>query len=101
MEVQSIKADVKDIKRVLNDVSSQLDATQEGVKKELGETLHQWHELGIDRGWITKPEKDEITAIYNIYCKRLKGNGIGEFYYNELVSLPESEEELRKKEENN
>lgn len=98
IEISGIKQDVKDIKNVLNEVSSRLDATQEGVKKELGETLHQWHELGIGRGWISKPEKDEITAIYNIYCKKLKGNGIGEFYYKELVSLPESEQELRRKE---
>lgn len=98
-EVGSIKNDVKDIKDTLSTISSRLDATQEGVKKELGETLHQWHELGVRRGWLSKPEKDEITAIYNIYCKRLNGNGIGQFYYEELVKLPESKEEKLYKEE--
>lgn len=98
-EIQSIKNDVKDLKEMVSTLSIKLGATQEGVKKELGETLHQWHELGVKRGWMSKAEKDEITEIYNIYCKRLNGNGIGQFYYDELVKLPESEEEKEMKQQ--
>lgn len=98
-EIQSIKNDVKDLKEMVSTLSIKLGATQEGVKKELGETLHQWHELGVKRGWMSKAEKDEITEIYNIYCKRLNGNGIGQFYYDELVKLPESEEEKELKQQ--
>lgn len=90
-EIQEIKAAVSEIREDISSITFVLGATKEGVKKELGETLHQWHELGMKRGWLSKPEKDEITEIYNIYCKKLNGNGIGEFYYNDLIKLPESE----------
>lgn len=92
-EVQNIKKAIEEIRDDISSITFVLGATKEGVKKELGETLHQWHELGTKRGWLSKPEKDEITEIYNIYCKKLNGNGIGEFYYNDLIKLPEDKGE--------
>lgn len=96
-EVRDIKKSLGEMRDDITNITFILGATKDGIKKELGETLHQWHELGIKRGWLSKPEKDEITEIYNIYCKKLNGNGIGEYYYKDLVALPESEEELKKK----
>lgn len=87
---REVKKAIEAMHEDISNITFVLGATKEGVKKELGETLHQWHELGVKRGWMSKAEKDEITEIYNIYCKKLNGNGIGEFYYNDLIKLPES-----------
>ena len=84
----------KDVRVVIN----HLDIVKHGTKMELFETLHNWHELlVVKRGWASYSEKKEVEEIYTIYHTELNGNGNGERYYKEIISLPESKEEKEAK----
>lgn len=84
----------KDVRVVIN----HLDIVKHGTKMELFETLHNWHELlVVKRGWASYSEKKEVEEIYTIYHSKLNGNGNGERYYKEIISLPESKEEKEAK----
>ncbi len=67
-----------------------------GTKMELFDTLYHWKKILTDRGWGSPAEKHEVEEIYKIYHDGLGGNGQGEHYYNEIMNLPESEEEMKK-----
>lgn len=69
---------------------------------ELFDTLHNWRIILVaHRGWATPAEKREVEEIYHIYHNELGGNGQGQRYYEEIMMLPESEEEMRHKKGNN
>ena len=77
---------------------SHLDTVKHGTKMELIETLHNWRQLlVVKRGWATAEEKKEVEEIYTIYHDELNGNGNGERYYQEILALPESKEEMEAK----
>ena len=77
---------------------SHLDTVKHGTKMELFETLHNWRQLlVVKRGWATAEEKKEVEEIYTIYHDELNGNGNGERYYQEILALPESKEEMEAK----
>ena len=61
---------------------------------ELFDTLHSWRiNLVIQKKWASPSEKREVEEVYRVYHDELHGNGQGERYYNEIMTLPESEEE--------
>ena len=57
---------------------------------ELFDTLYHWKQILVDdRGWASEAEKREVKDIYEVYHDGLNGNGQGEVYYNEIITLPE------------
>lgn len=87
-ELRTLQQDVKTMIDHLNTV-------KHGTKMELFETLHNWRQLlVVKRGWATAEEKKEVAEIYTIYHDELNGNGNGERYYQEILALPESKEEM-------
>ena len=90
-ELRTLQQDVKMM-------ISHLDTVKHGTKMELFETLHNWRQLlVVKRGWATAEEKKEVEEIYTIYHDELNGNGNGERYYQEILALPESKEEMEAK----
>ena len=93
-KTEELRSLQKDVRVVIN----HLDIVKHGTKMELFETLHNWHELlVVKRGWASYSEKKEVEEIYTIYHSELNGNGNGERYYKEIISLPESKEEKEAK----
>lgn len=87
--MNGIEADVGSMKETMKTVS-------EGTKMELFDTLHTWRGiLVVQKKWASEAEKREVKEIYHIYHDELKGNGQGKHYYEEIMALPESEEELK------
>ena len=65
---------------------------------ELFDTLHnQRMFLVVNKKWASAAEKKEVKDIWQVYHEELGGNGQGEHYYNEIMALPESEEELKQR----
>lgn len=96
-DVQHIKEHVKGLDEQITYINGRLDIIGEGTKMELFDTLHNWRTELITRGWATYIEKQEVENIYKIYRFELKGNGQGQRYYDEIMALPESEEEMKRK----
>ena len=72
-------------------MDSRLEVIGRGTKIELLETLYRWRKLLVDRGWKTKEEMKEVKDLYELYNKKLNGNGQGTQYYHEIEALPERE----------
>ena len=72
-------------------MDSRLEVIGRGTKIELLETLYRWRKLLVDRGWKTKEEMKEVQELYEIYNKKLNGNGHGTAYYHDIEALPERE----------
>lgn len=93
-DLSSIENRVGEIEKKMVSMLSHLDSVKHGTRMELFETLHNYRQLlVVKRGWASLEEKREVEEIYQIYSKELHGNGSGDRYYNEIISLPESEEE--------
>lgn len=88
-EAAAIHQDIKDLKKQMSVMTLQLGATTEGIKKELSETIHQWHEKAVMQGYLSYTEKREVEEIFRIYSEELKGNGLGKHYYDEIMKLPD------------
>ena len=96
-DVQHVKERIQNLEMQVDQVNGRLETIGRGTKMELFDTLHNWRVLlVVHRKWASPAEKREIEEIYRIYHDDLNGNGQGERYYNEIMALPESEEELRK-----
>lgn len=75
----------------VNDINTQLGIIGKGTKMELFDTLYHWKKILVDdRKWASEAEKHEVKEIYEVYHDGLKGNGQGEVYYKEIMSLPET-----------
>ena len=101
--VQQVQAQVGVIEERVDQINSRVEAIGQGTKIELFETLHNWRvKLVYQKHWASAEEKRDVVELYTIYHDHLNGNGQGEHYYNEIMALPESEEELelRRKQEN-
>lgn len=77
-------------------INGRIEVIGKGTKMELFDTLHSWRTTLVLRGWATPAEKREVEEIWRVYHFELNGNGQGERYYNEIIALPESEEEMIK-----
>lgn len=95
-DIQNIKEKVHTLGNQMEQVNGRLETIGQGTMMELFDTLHSWRtELVVERKWASPSEKREVENIFNIYHHGLHGNGQGVRYYNEIMSLPESEEELQ------
>lgn len=97
-DLQTLKGQVTILGEQVTHINGRLEVIGNGTKMELFDTLHSWRmELVVRRGWASKAEKTEVKNIWDIYNGELKGNGQGEVYYKEIMALPESEEEMKRK----
>ena len=90
-KVTNLETQVNNLQGQMTDMSERLEIIGKGTKIELLETLHRWKKLLVDRGWKTKEEMKEVKDLYELYNKKLDGNGQGTQYYHEIESLPEKE----------
>ena len=91
VEVEKIGKKVDDLQTHMGQLDNRLEVIGRGTKIELLETLYRWRKLLVERGWKTKEEMKEVEELYEIYNKKLEGNGQGTQYYNEIKALPERE----------
>ena len=90
-QVGKIETKVDDLQGTMTNMGDRLEVIGRGTKIELLETLYRWRKLLCDRGWKTKEEMKEVTELYEIYNKKLEGNGQGTQYYHDIEALPERE----------
>jgi predicted RNase H-like nuclease (RuvC/YqgF family) len=74
-KVTNLETQVNNLQGQMTDMTTRLEIIGKGTKIELLETLHRWKKLLVDRGWKTKEEMKEIKDLYEIYNKKLDGNG--------------------------
>ena len=90
-KVTNLKTQVDNLQEQMSDMTGRLEVIGRGTKIELLETLHRWKRILVERGWKTKEETKEVEELYELYNKKLKGNGQGTAYYHEIEELPEKE----------
>lgn len=90
-QVGTLTVKVDDLQKDMNKMGERLEVIGRGTKIELLETLYRWRKLLGERGWRTKEETKEVQELYELYSKKLEGNGQGTAYYNEIMTLPEKE----------
>jgi len=90
-KVATLGSEVTGLKEQMADMNGRLEVIGRGTKIELLETLHKWRSMLVNRGWKTKEEMGEVKDLYELYNKKLKGNGQGTAYYHEIENLPEKE----------
>ena len=90
-KVANLETKVDNLQTDMTNMNGRLEVIGRGTKIELLETLYRWKKLLMERGWRTKEETKEIEDLYDIYSKKLEGNGQGTQYYHEIMALPEKE----------
>lgn len=90
-KVSALKTKVDNLQGTMTEMGDRLEIIGRGTKIELLETLYRWRKILTERGWKTKEEMKEIKDLYEIYHKKLDGNGQGTAYYEEIAALPEKE----------
>lgn len=90
-KVTSLESKVGELSTDMAAMNDRLEVIGRGTKIELLETLYRWRKILTERGWKTKEEMKEIKDLYEIYHKKLEGNGQGTAYYEEIAALPERE----------
>ena len=90
-QVGALTTKVDDLQKDMNKMDERLEVIGRGTKIELLETLYRWRKLLVERGWRTKEETKEVEELYELYNKKLEGNGQGTAYYHEIMALPEKE----------
>ncbi len=90
-KVATLETKMDDLQTKVTAMDSRLEVIGRGTKIELLETLYRWRKLLVERGWKTKEEMKEIKDLYELYNKKLDGNGQGTQYYHEIEALPERE----------
>ena len=90
-KVNQLETKVDGLQDKMTELNDSLEVIGRGTKIELLETLHRWRKLLVERGWKTKEEMKEVKELYELYNQKLKGNGQGTQYYNEIEALPEKE----------
>lgn len=74
-KVTGLESQVSNLSENMVTMNERLEVIGRGTKIELLETLYRWKKLLVDRGWRTKEETKEVEELYEIYNKKLKGNG--------------------------
>ena len=90
-QVGALTTKVDGLQKDMNKMDERLEVIGRGTQIELLETLYRWRKLLIERGWKTKEEMKEVKELYELYSKKLHGNGQGTAYYHEIETLPEKE----------
>ena len=89
-DLTTVKSQVTSLEQRVDQINGRIETLGRGAKMELFDTLHNWRVILV-------AEKKEVENIWKVYHEELGGNGQGERYYNEIMALPESEEELNQK----
>ena len=76
-KVTSLESQISNLGTDVNAMNDRLEVIGRGTKIELLETLYRWRKLLVERGWRTKEETKEVEELYDIYNKKLEGNGQG------------------------
>ena len=74
-KVTSLESQVSSLGTDMATMNERLEVIGRGTKIELLETLYRWRKLLVERGWRTKEETKEVEELYEIYNKKLEGNG--------------------------
>lgn len=90
-QVGALTTKVDGLQKDMNKMDERLEVIGRGTQIELLETLYRWRKLLVERGWKTKEEMKEVKELYELYSKKLNGNGQGTSYYHEIETLPEKE----------
>lgn len=90
-KVGALETTMATLQTNVNTMNERLEVIGRGTQIELLETLYRWRKLLVERGWKTKEEMKEVEELYELYSKKLKGNGQGTSYYHEIQALPEKE----------
>lgn len=90
-KVANLGTEVNGLKGQMANMNDRLEVIGRGTKIELLETLHKWWQMLSTRGWKTKEEMGEVKDLYELYNKKLNGNGQGTCYYHDIEELPEKE----------
>lgn len=90
-KVTNLETKVDNLQSDMTNMNERLEVIGRGTKIELLETLYRWKKLLTERGWKTKEEMKEVKDLYELYNKKLEGNGQGTQYYHEIEALPEKE----------
>ena len=90
-KVTKLEKQVTNLHGQMTNMNDRLEVIGRGTKIELLETLHKWKKILVERGWKTKEEMKEVKELYELYNKKLNGNGQGTQYYHEIEALPEKE----------
>lgn len=84
----------KQIHEQIQQIALNVNKVQRGVQRELFDTLRRRRQEAVCRGWMPASDKIEFQMIYDNYHE-LGANGLADTYYNETMSMPETEEEWR------
>lgn len=97
-DLTTVKSQVTSLEQHIDQINGRIETLGRGAKMELFDTLHNWRVILVaEKKWASAAEKKEVENIWKVYHEELGGNGQGERYYNEIMALPESEEELKSK----
>lgn len=97
-DLTTVKSKVTSLEQSVDQINGRIETLGRGTKMELFDTLHNWRViLVVEKKWASAAEKKEVENIWEVYHEELGGNGQGERYYNEIMALPESAEELELK----
>lgn len=92
-----IRKDLKELRDDVAKISTTVDSLKQAERNELSASIHQYYIKGMKQGWLSAEDKENLQEVFSIYSKALNGNGVGEFHYKAAIALPESEEEMKKK----
>jgi predicted nuclease with TOPRIM domain len=76
-KVTKLEKQVTNLHGQMANMNDRLEVIGRGTKIELLETLHKWKKILVERGWKTKEEMKEVKELYELYNKKLNGNGQG------------------------
>lgn len=79
------------MKQSIEDKQDERDAVLLSVKYMLKKSLMDDYKYWSDKGYLPLQDRTDIQNCYEIYHNILKGNGSGEYCYNELMKLPSKE----------
>lgn len=95
--MEDIKDDVSNVKKVvdgnrssLNDVKEEVETLKNSSRSSRRYLLYKDLEMAIERGWTTLEERREIAKLFDSY-KILGGNGEIETMYQIYIQLPMKE----------
>ena len=83
----------KEFVEEMKKTNSSLDLLKYGVQQELRASLISRRDALVRQKWASYTDKRDYQKMYKAY-EGLGENGIAEEHYNEVIALPEHEEEL-------
>ncbi|MGO0053759.1 hypothetical protein PWH33_11450 [Streptococcus suis] len=86
-DVSNVKKVVSDNRNSLNDVKEEVETLKNSSRSSRRYLLYKDLEMAIERGWTTLEERREIAKLFDSY-KILGGNGEIETMYQIYIQLP-------------